>query len=427
MDTSIILQILVLIALLGLSGFFSSTETAMTTVNRLRIRTLAEAGQSQAVTMMKILDQSDKMLSVILIGNNLVNITASSMATTLTMHFFGNGAVSISTGLLTLFVLIFGEISPKTIAAAESERLSLRYASIIWKLMYVMTPLVVIVNFLAGLVLKLRRHNPAADADAVTEADIRTLVDAGREEGVLEEQEHEIINNVFDFGDVQVREVMVPRAEMITVQITDTYQDAAELFRTEKLSRLPVYKDNHDDIIGVINLKDFVFIQNQDSFRIQDIMYEPYYTYENKKISELLLEMRKNSIGLTIVLDEYGSATGMVTMEDLLEELVGQIRDEYDDDEDQLIRRISDRTYLIEGSVNLDDVNDELGLHLESEDYDSIGGLIIDLLEQLPRQGQSVTTEEGVVLTVVAMKRNRIQTIRLVMPRQSAEPENTSE
>ncbi len=418
LQTSIILQLIFLLILLYLSGFFSSAETAMTTVNRLRIRSLAEDGDARAAVMMKVLDQSDKMLSVILIGNNIVNISASSIATTLTMQLFGSAAVSLSTGLLTLLVLIFGEITPKTTAAADPERLCLRYAGIIWRLMYVLTPVVWLVNRLAGFAIRMHQAGRKSE-ESVTEDDIRTLVDAGREEGVLEEQEHAMLSNVFDFTDAQVREVMVPRADMVTVGLQDTYEAVREVFYREKFSRLPVCRDGKDDIVGVINIKDFMFFEHPEAFRVQDIMYEPYYTYENKKTAELLREMRSHSIGLTIVLDEYAAVTGMVTLEDLLEELVGEIRDEYDVDEEDLIRRLDSHTYLIEGSVKLDDVNDALGLHLHSDNYDSIGGYVIDLTGQLPGTGQSVRTPEGLSLTVTSMHRRRIDRIRLVMPDRS--------
>ncbi len=407
------LQLILLAVLLYLSGFFSSAETAMTTVNHLRIASLAKEGNRQAKTMMKILDESDKMLSAILIGNNLVNISASSMAATLTMKLFGSGAVSLSTGLLTLLVLIFGEITPKTIAAADCERQSLRYASTIWRLMWLLTPLIKLVNLLSGAILKLHYAGQSAPEDTVTEEDIRSLVDAGRQEGVLEEQEHTFIRNVFDFTDASVRDVMVPRADMVSIDETYTYNEIADVFRQEKLSRLPVYREEKANIIGVINIKDFFFCEDPAHFSLHDILFEPYYTYENKKISELLPEMRDHSIGLTIVLDEYGLATGMVTMEDLLEELVGQIRDEYDTDEDNLIRQIGGNSWLIEGSVNLDDVNDALGLTLSSEEYDSIGGFVIEKLDQLPTEGQSVTTPDGIKLTVRKMERRRIKTILL--------------
>ncbi len=395
----------------------------MTTANRLRIKSMADSGDARAQTMMNILDDSSKMLSVILIGNNIVNISASSMATTLTMRLFGNAAVSITTGVLTLLVLIFGEITPKTLATIHAEKLSLAYAPIIWRLMVIMTPLVFIVDKLSSAVLALLRVDTSTPTDTVTEEDIRTLVEAGREEGVLEKQEHEIITNVFDFGDAEVCDVMVPRADMITVCINDSYDDIFNVYRTEKLSRLPVYEDDRSNIVGVINIKDFVFYDRQNGFHIRDILYQPYFTYENKKISELLLEMREKSFSLTIVLDEYGSAVGMITLEDLLEELVGQIRDEYDEDEKDLIQKLTDREYLIEGSVKLDDVNDMIGLTLESEDYDSIGGYIIGQLEKLPQTGDTVLTPEGVRLTVEKMHRNRIEKVRLLLPKEESPAE----
>lgn len=413
MSTTIIIQLLVLGLLLWLSGFFSSTETAMTTVNHLRIRSLAEEGDRRALTMEKILEDPEKMLSAILIGNNIVNISASSMATTLTMNLFGEWAVSLATGLMTLFVLIFGEITPKTRASLHAETLSLKYAPVVWALMRLMTPLIFIVNLLSGLVLRLQGVDRSAHEDTITEEDVRQFMDAGREDGVLEEHEHTFIRNVLELGDSQVHEIMVPRTNMITVNVNDSYDTIEAIFREEKFSRLPVYEDSADTIIGVINIKDFAFIEDRNHFSVSQIMYEPYFTYEMKTNAELLMEMRDKSISLTIVLDEYASVVGMVTMEDLLEELVGQIRDEYDEDEEELIQRLSDQEYLVEGSVSLDDVNENLGTALGSESYDSLGGYIMEQLERLPVVGDQIECPDGVTLRVEKMVRNRVQRVRV--------------
>ncbi len=413
MSTTLFIQLLVLVLLLRLSGFFSSTETAMTTVNHLRIRSLAEEGDRRAMTMEKILEDPEKMLSAILIGNNIINISASSLATTLTMNVFGEWAVSLATGLLTLFVLIFGEITPKTRATLNAEELSLKYAPVIWGLIRVMTPLIFIINLLSGLVLRLQGVDRSAHDDAITEEDLRQFVDAGRQDGVLEEHEHTFIHNVLELGDSQVHEIMVPRANMITVRASDTYETIETVYREEKFSRLPVCEDDSENIIGIINIKDFAFVQDRSSFSVSQIMYEPYFTYEMKTNAELLMEMRDKSISLTIVLDEYASVVGMVTMEDLLEELVGQIRDEYDADEAELIQRLGEKEYLVEGSVGLDDVNETLDTTLESEDYDSLGGYIMEQLERLPVVGDEIEGPDGVILRVDKMDHNRVQRVHV--------------
>ncbi len=405
----------ILILLLALSAFFSSAETAMTTVNRIRIKTLAEDGNPRAATMMKIMEHSEKMLSAILIGNNLVNISASSLATTLAMHLFGNGAVAIATGVLTLLVLIFGEITPKNLAARNADKMSLAYAGVIWPMMWIMTPAIFLVNTLSGAFLKLLHVDRDSKDVTITPDELRTLVEEGHKDGTIESEERKMINNVFDFGEAQARDIMVPRAEMSSVNIHATYEEVYELFRQDKFTRLPVYDRDRDNIIGIINVKDFMFVTDHEGFSARSIMYEPHFTYEPKKISELMDEMRGNSISMTFVLDEYGSVIGLITLEDLLEEIVGEIRDEYDEDEKDLIRDAGDGRYFVEGSLKLDDLNEALGLNLESEDFDSVGGLIIDMLEHLPTVGESVRTPEGHILEVCKMKGHRIARVRLTL------------
>ncbi|MDD2958989.1 MAG: hemolysin family protein [Lachnospiraceae bacterium] len=410
------IQICLLIVLLFFSAFFSSAETSMTTVNKIRIKSLAEEGNKKAQILLKIIDQSGKMLSAILIGNNIVNISASSLATTIAIRFFGNTAVGIVTGIMTLLVLVFGEITPKTMATIYSEKIALAYSSIIWYLMRIMTPLIFIVDHLSMLFLKLLHVDPNAGNNAMTEQELRTLVDVSHEDGVIESEERQMIYNVFDFGDAQAKDIMVPRADMVSVSVTDSYETIIQVFREQKFSRLPVYENDKDNIVGIINIKDFLFCEEKDRFQAADVMYEPYFTYEFKKTAELMVEMREKSISLTIVLDEYGAAIGMITLEDLLEELVGEIRDEYDEDEKDLIQKINDREYLIEGSVKLDDINDALGLSLESDDYDSIGGYIIGQLDHLPAEGEAVKTEDGLLLKVDVMEKNRIGKVHLYLP-----------
>lgn len=416
MSTEITIQVVGLIILLGLSAFFSSAETALTTVNRIRIRNLAESGDRRAKTAMKILDAQNKMLSCILIGNNLVNISATSLATTLTISLFGSSMVGFMTGLLTLFVLIFGEITPKNAATVSSEKLTLRYARIIRLLMILFTPLIWLVNLLALSVMTLLRIPKESSDSAITEDEIRTMVDVSHESGETTREEREMINNVYDFGSRCARDVCVPRADIVSVSTDDDYDTVASLYRSEHFTRLPVYEKERDHIVGILNIKDFCFIDDRENFTPKDLMYEPYYTYETKKVSELMIEMRDRSMAVTIVLDEYGSAVGMITFEDLIEEVVGEIRDEYDADEKDLIHRISDRQYLVAGSVKLDDLNDATSLDLHSDDYDSIGGYLIEQLGHLAVRGDRVTTQDSLMLIADKVSGNRILKVRIVLP-----------
>ena len=421
LSTDTVIQIAGLILLLLLSGFFSSAETALTTVNRIRIRNLAENGDSRAKVAMKVLDSKSKMLSCILIGNNLVNVSATSLATTLTITLFGSKMVGFMTGLLTLLILIFGEITPKNAAAISSERLTLRYARIIHLLMIFFTPVIWLVNLLSTAVMTILRIPKEGKDSAITEDEIRTMVDVSHENGETTREEREMINNIYDLGDQRARDICVPRADIVSVSVDDDYDTVAEIYKREHFTRLPVYEKERDHIVGILNIKDFCFIEDKEHFTPKDLMYEPYYTFETKKLSELMIEMNDHSIGVTIVLDEYGIAVGMITFEDMIEEVVGEIRDEYDTQERDLISRVSDRQYLVAGSVKLDDLNDATHLDLHSDDYDSIGGYLIQHLGHLAVRGDRVTTPDNLILIADKVNRNRILKVRIILPEQETE------
>lgn len=406
---------LILILLIGLSAFFSSAETALTTVNKIRIRNLAEAGDKSAVTLTKVLEDQGKMLSAILVGNNVVNLTASSMSTTLAMNIWSNKAVGVATGVLTLVILVFGEISPKTISTLYSEKISLKYAKFIYLFMTVMTPVIYAVNVLSSGFLRLVHVDPNRKQEAITEDELRTIVEVSHEEGVIESEEKKIINNVFDFGDSVAKDIMVPRIDMAMVEVDATYDELIDIFREEKYTRMPVYEETTDNVIGIINMKDVLLIDRNEEFHIRDLLREPLYTYEYKNTAELMVEMRQTSNNMIIVLDEYGATAGMITLEDLLEEIVGEIRDEYDEDEEQELVKVGPGEYVVEGSMKLDDLNDQLELELESEDYDSIGGLIIGQLDRLPEEGESVVCD-GIRLVVDRLDKNRIDRVHMYLP-----------
>ncbi len=416
MDSSDAIQFLVLIILICLSAFFSSAETSMTTANKIRIQSLAEQGDSRAKTLLKVIEDSGKLLSTILIGNNVVNLSASSLATTLTMRLFGNAAVSISTGIITLLVLIFGEITPKTLATVHAERLALSYARVIRILMIVLTPVIFLMNHLSWGVLALLRIDPKSKGNTITEHELRTLVNVGHEEGVIKTEERQMIYNVFDFDDSRAQDVMVPRIDVSFVDVNSSYEDLVAMFRDEKHTRFPVYEDSTDHIIGIVNVKDLLLTQKED-FSLRQILREAYFTYEYKKTSELLMDMKENSVSFAIVLDEYGATSGIVTLEDLVEEIVGDIHDEYDDSEEEdLTEIIPGREYIALGSARLDDLDDILHLNIASEDYDSIGGYIIEQLDRFPEAGEEVVTQSGVRLVVDKVERNRIENVHIYLP-----------
>lgn len=416
MDSSDVTQLIILFILLLLSGFFSSAETALTTVNKIRMRSLAEEGNRRAETVLKLTENSGKLLSAILIGNNIVNLSASSLTTTLA-YGLGGTAVAIASGILTLLILLFGEITPKTMASIHAEKLSLFYAPVIELFMKLMTPVIFVVNSLSNIVLFILRIDPNQKVNAMTETELRTIVDVSHEDGVIESEEKEMIYNVFDLGDAKAKDVMVPRINVTFADINSSYDELIALFREDKFTRLPVYSESKDNVVGTINMKDLLlFDNNQKDFHIKDILREAYFTYEYKNISELLVEMRKASFNIAIVLDEYGETAGLITLEDILEEIVGEIHDEYDENEEEKIRKINDLEYIIEGSTSLDDLNDVLNLNLESEDYDSVGGFIIEHLDRLPETKDEISTEEGIRMVVEKLDKNRIEQVHLYLP-----------
>lgn len=410
-DTVVIRLVLVVVCLV-LSAFFSSSETALTTVNLIRIRNLADNGDKAAAWVLKARRDQSKMLGAILIGNNVVNLSASSMLTVLVTDVFGSQAVGAATGVLTLLVLLFGEITPKTIATLEAEKNALRFARVICLLMTILTPVIFVVNLLSGGVLRLLGVDPNKPTDSITEDELRTIVEVGHEKGVIESEEKEMINNVFDLGDSVARDIMVPRIDMSFVDVEASYEELMEIFRRDHYTRLPVYEDNTDNVIGIINMKDLILLEDRAAFSVRDYLRQPLFTFESKKLSELMIEMRKTSNNIVIVLDEYGATAGLITLEDILEEIVGDIRDEFDADEEDELKEISKGEYLADGSINLDDINDRLGLELVSEDFDSLGGFMIDRLEHLPAEGEEVDTEE-VRLVVEKVNKNRIDKVHI--------------
>lgn len=417
MDSSVPIQAATILILVLLSAFFSSAETSMTMVNKIRVQAMIEQGNRKAVVLDKVISDSGKMLSTILIGNNIVNMAASSLMTTLTIEVLGNVYVGIATGILTMIILVFGEITPKTLASIHSEKLALSYARVIYFLMVLLTPAVFIIGKFANGVMFLMRVNPDAKHNAMTEHELRTLVNVSQEDGVIEREEKQMIYNVVDFGDSAAKDVMIPRIDMNFINVKSTYEELMETFHEVMHTRFPVYEDNTDNVIGIINMKDLLLYPKDKAFSIREILREPYFTYEHKATADLMLEMRKASVNLAIVLDEYGSTAGLVTLEDLLEEIVGEIRDEYDVDEEEDLKEIQPgREYEALGSAKLDDINDMLQIHLHSDDYDSIGGYIIEQLDCLPTEGQSVTLDNGIRLVVDECDKNRIEQVHIWLP-----------
>lgn len=395
------------------SAIFSAAETALMSLNKIKVKQMVEDGEKNADIISKLLDNPNKLLSSILIGNNVVNIGASSLMTSLAIDYFGNKGVGIATGVMTLLILIFGEITPKSLAAGSPDKVSRKLSGIIYIITILLKPIVAILTVVTNVFIKLLGGEVDPNQPFITQEELRTIVGVSHTEGVLEGEEKEMIYNVFDFGDSQVRDVMVQRTEMIAIDVDSSYDEIIEVFSSERYSRIPVYEDNIDNIIGILYAKDLLFLAIQGDFNIREYLREPYFTYEFKLIKEFFREMRDNRTHMAIVLNEYGGTEGIITIEDVIEEIVGDIEDEYDK-EDTDIEMIQKNEYLVHGHVKLDDLNEVLGSELESEEFDSIGGFMLGLFGKLPDEGETFEYENMEFL-VEKVDRNTVEKIRILL------------
>ncbi len=419
MDPSTIIQLVVLVILLFLSGFFSSAETALTTVNKFTLRSLADSGNKRAARVLSLTENSSKLISTILIGNNIVNISASALTTTLTTKIWGSRAVGIATGILTLLVLLFGEIIPKTSAQIYSLKMSMLYVDIIHFLTIIFTPFIFIINKFADFIFFIFKIDRNAGNNKITEDELITMVNVSEEEGVIEDNEKEMITNVVDFGDSRAKDIMIPRADVTMASSEAGYDELLNLYMEVPYTRLPIYEDSRDNIVGILHVKDLFFYKathDINNFDVMNIIREPLYVYEFQKTNDLLTNMKSSSNSIAIVIDEYGICSGLISMEDLIEEIIGDIKDEYDDAEHNNIIKLDDTHYSIDGSIKLDDLNDYLDLEIESDDYDSIGGYIIELLDHLPALGDTAT--DGVISCKVTQldKKRVIRVLLEILP-----------
>ena len=412
-STENILQIGLLIVLLLGSGFFSASETSLMSLSKIRIRYMEEEGVKGAKLVSSLIEKSSDLLSSILVGNNVVNIAATSVSTSLFISIFGDGGVAIATAVMTVLVLIFGEITPKTIAANSPEKIAVIVSKPISIIMKITKPIVWVFNLLTGIIFKIMGIDNDGVKPFITEEELKAMVNVSHEEGVLEMEEREIINNVFQFGDMQAKEAMIQRLDMVAIDIEDSYDEIIELFKSEKLSRLPVYQESIDDIVGILNIKDIIFLSDEEieNFDIKDYVREAFFTYEFKKITQLLEEMKKEKSQMAIVVDEYGGTAGLLTIEDLVEVIVGDIDDEYDEEEEEIVK-VSDNEYLVEGSTKISDVNEQIGINFESDEFDSIGGFIIGYLKRIPEENELIEVG-NVKFSVESIDKNRINKIRI--------------
>ncbi len=408
-----LIQIIFLIVLLMGSAFFSASETALMSLSKIRIRYMQDEGVKGAKLVSSLIENPNKLLSSILVGNNVVNIAATSISTSLFIGLMGEKGVALATAVMTVLVLIFGEITPKTIAASNSEKVSLLVSKPIKAIIFVLRPIVWIFNIITNVIFKLLGITNKGAKSFITEEELKTMVNVSHEEGVLEMEEREIINNVFEFGDMQAKNAMIQRIDMVAIDMEDSYDEIIQVFKIEKLSRMPVYEETIDDIVGILNIKDIIFLSDEEieSFDIKNYMREPFFTYEFKKITQLLEEMKLEKSQMAIVVDEYGGTSGLLTIEDLVEVIVGDIEDEYDEEEDE-IQVIKEDEYIVDGSTKIGDVNELIGVNLESEEFDSIGGFIIGHLSRLPEENEVIEVD-NIRFCIESIEKNRIKKIRI--------------
>ena len=427
MDPNQIIMIVLFIVLIFLSALFSMSETAFMSVNKIRIRTLAEENNKSAKIVDNLLENQDRLLSSVLIGNNLVNIAASSLTTSFVISIFGNEGtgVAIATGFVTLMILIFGEITPKSLATKNAESITFKVCRFIKFLSIIFKPVVAILNFISSFFIKLFGGDKD-NGPTMTEEDLKTIVTVSHEEGVLEDEEKEMIHNVFEFGDTEIKEIMTPRIHVVSVPDDVSYNDLMKSFKESQFSRIPVHSESYDEIIGVLHIKDLMLSKVVKSkFDVKEFMRETFVVYEFNHVSDVFESMREEHISLAIVLDEYGVMSGIVTLEDIVEEIVGEIDDEYDDTENSIIE-LADGQYLIDGSLNIDEINENCQTSFESEDFESIGGLVLGQCNGSPELNQ-VLKIDNALLTIKQIDKNRIVQLQLELLKEESEESDDEE
>ncbi|NOZ58301.1 MAG: HlyC/CorC family transporter [Euryarchaeota archaeon] len=413
-EASLYLEIASLALLFLLSAFFSGSETAYLAVSRAKVKKLAKEGDPRAETLLYLIEHPNRVLVTILVGNNLVNITAAALATSLAISAFGSKGVGIATGVVTLVVLIFGEITPKSFAATNAERVALFIARPIYFLMKLLSPIVLLLSKFAKLLVK-SFGGEVRLGPFITEEELKMLVEVGEELGAIEKEEKEMITGIFEFGETDVREVMVPRIDMKCIPADASIEEARKLILETGHSRIPVYEGSIDNIIGILYAKDLLRYLNSKAKprSLREILRPAYFVPETKKLDDLLREFQQNRVHVAIVVDEYGGTAGMVTLEDIIEEIVGEIKDEYDHAEEEPLERIDENQAVVDARMSIHDVNEALEISLPEDEFDTIGGLLFNTIGRIPSPGDEVEFEDA-KLKVEKMRGRRIMKVRVV-------------
>ena len=404
---------ILLVLLVFMSAFFSSSETALINMSKIRLKHLVKEKVKNAEKLEKLYEDSNKLIGAILIGNNIVNVATSSIATIITTSRFSNAGLGISVGLTTLVILIFGEITPKNLALKNSESISLFVAPIILFLVRIFTPILFILNSISNLLSALLGQRNDDKKPTITQDELKTIVDVSNQEGVLETDETEMIQNIFEFKDLTVDDIMIQRRDIVAISADMSYDEIIDVFKNRQLSRLPIYEDTIDDIIGVLYAKDLFFTeQSKEDFDIKTVMREPVFVNEFVKISDFFKKMQQVKTHIAIVLDEYGGVAGIVTMEDLVESIVGDIYDEYDQ-QDEEVRKLKENIYVINGNSKLTEIQELLKVELVSKDYESLGGYLMDKMGKIPTQGD-IYEDENFKFVISSMDKNRINKVKVI-------------
>jgi len=420
------LQIVAIAFLVAGSAFFSGSEAALISLSRLRARALAERGLHGSAALGRLVADRNRFLTSILIGNTVVLLVADSLATLVFIELGVPHAGIWSTLIMSVVLLIFGEIVPKTVAVGDAERWALRLAPLLEKIAIVMTPINATFLAVTNVLVRLLGVPPTPHGPFLTEDDIRHVINVGVEQNVLEEDERRMIHSIIEFGDTIVREVMTPRPDMTAVDVQMSARRALDLVIAEGYSKLPVFDATVDDVIGVVHDRELLIALSNGALStttLRALMRPVTLVPESKRISELLREMQKGKFSLAVVVDEYGGTAGLVTMEDLLEEIVGEIRDEHDEGEEEAISIVSPGEAVVDAGTNIEDVNETLGIKLPHEDFETIGGLTVGLFGRLPSLGEEVPASETLRLKIDRTRGRRILAVRIFMDVAASEPE----
>lgn len=414
LDSNSLWKIVILFISLFLSSLFSASETALMSLSKIRVEQMKKDGIKGSIRVDKLLSDPNRLLSSILIGNNLVNIAGSALMTSLAIDTFGNKGVGIATGVMTFLILVFAEITPKSLAAKNSEKLSLKLSSFVYLNMLVVTPISIALSKITNFLIKILGGDVINQESFITHDELKTIVNVSHKEGVLEGEEKDMITNVFNFRDSYVADVMIPRVDMVTIDVDLPYSEIINLMSDKKFSRIPVFEGDLDNIIGILFIKDLAFFPSdyQANINLRDYIREPYFTYGFKPLKDLFQEMKANRIHLAIVIDEYGGTEGIITMEDLIEEIVGEIEDEYD----SLIKNIEvirENEYIVNGNIRISEINELINLDLKSDDFDTIAGFVIGLIDEIPKINEEITYE-NLRFIVESVEKNRVEKIRII-------------